>query len=317
MRYHVLRAKLYLARARYLASRAGLAVLDTAFAGITLGALRLARLADPDRMSDVMGAIARRFGPMLPVSKTGRANLRAAFPSKSAAEIEELLAGCWENLGRVAGEFAHLDRLWDFAGTEPKPGGRIESPSSALYGRLRDDGKPALVFAAHLANWELPAVAAAAHGLKAAVLYRAPNNLKIAAAIEKVRQNSMGSLIASGPDAVLTMAAVLERGDHLGMLVDQRFGRGVPVTFFGRRCMANPTIARLARRYPDVPVHGVRVVRLPDHKFRLELTEEIKLPRDANGTVDVEASMQLITTMIEGWVREHPEQWLWLHRRWR
>ena len=175
----------------------------------------------------------------------------------------------------------------------------------------------ALIFSAHLANWELPAVAAAAHGLKTAVLYRAPNNLKIAAAIEQVRKTSMGTLIASGPDAVLTMAGVLERGDHLGMLVDQRFRRGVTVNFFGRPCQTNPTIARLARRYPDVPVYGVRVIRLPQRRFRVEMTERLDLPRTAEGDIDVQASMQMITSIIEGWVREHPEQWLWLHRRWR
>ncbi|NJL07037.1 MAG: lipid A biosynthesis lauroyl acyltransferase [Methylacidiphilales bacterium] len=316
MRYHVLRAKLLLARARHTLALAGLKVVDALFAAITLGALKLARRADPDRMSDVMGRVARRFGPILPVSRTGRANLRAAFPTKSAAEIEDLLAGCWENLGRVAGEFPHIDRLWDFSREHPNIG-RIETPSVALYDRLRDDGKPALIFAAHLANWELPAVAAAAHGLKAAVLYRAPNNLKIAGAVEQVRENAMGTLIASGPDAVLTMAGVLERGEHLGMLVDQRFGRGVPVTFFGRRCMANPTIARLARLYPDVPVHGVRVIRLPNHRFRVELTEQLDLPRAKDGSIDVQASMQMITSIIEDWVRAYPEQWLWLHRRWR
>jgi KDO2-lipid IV(A) lauroyltransferase len=64
-------------------------------------------------------------------------------------------------------------------------------------------------------------------------------------------------------------------------------------------------------------VHGVRVIRLPQGRFRLELTKALNLPRDAEGRIDIAGTMQTVTNIIEGWVRERPEQWLWLHRRWR
>jgi Kdo2-lipid IVA lauroyltransferase/acyltransferase len=100
------------------------------------------------------------------------------------------------------------------------------------------------------------------------------------------------------------------------MLVDQYFVRGVEVTFFGRRTMANPLLARLAQHF-DCPIHGTRIVRLPGNRFRAELTEEIKPARDAAGKIDIPATTQIITNVVEGWIRENPEQWLWLHRRWR
>ena len=137
-----------------------------------------------------------------------------------------------------------------------------------MFNDLLDDGKPALCFAAHLGNWELPAVAAAAHGLPSAVVYRMPNNKAVAKEISRIRAPLMGQLIRTRAHAALEMAAALERGEHLGMLVDQHFSRGVDVTFFGRRCKANPTIARLARQF-DCPVVGVRVIRLPDRRFRI------------------------------------------------
>jgi KDO2-lipid IV(A) lauroyltransferase len=59
------------------------------------------------------------------------------------------------------------------------------------------------------------------------------------------------------------------------------------------------------------------MIRLPDHKFRIEMTEAIKPPRDPDGRIDVQGTMQVITDVVEGWVREYPEQWLWVHRRWR
>jgi KDO2-lipid IV(A) lauroyltransferase len=273
------------------------------------------RRANPDRASDLCGAIARRFGPLLPSHRIGRANLRAAFPDKDAEWIEHVLRGAWENLGRVAGEYVHLGRLWDYDTDNPNTG-RIISDDAQMFIDLQNDGMPALCFAAHLGNWELPAVMAAAHGLPSAVVYRMPNNKAVAREIAGIRAPLMGRLIRSRAQAPLEMAASLDRGEHLGMLVDQHFSRGVDVVFFGRRCKANPTIARLARQF-DCPVVGVRVIRLPDRRFRIAAEGPLVLPRDAGGRIDVAASTQLITSVVERWIRDNPDQWLWFHRRWR
>jgi Kdo2-lipid IVA lauroyltransferase/acyltransferase len=112
------------------------------------------------------------------------------------------------------------------------------------------------------------------------------------------------------------MQGVVERGGHLGQLIDQHFTRGVVVTFFGQPCLANPLLAKLARHY-DCPVHGARVVRRPGVRFRLELSPPLDLPRDASGAIDVQGAMQAMTAEVEAWVRENPGQWLWMHRRWR
>lgn len=284
---------------------------------LAVGVLRLLRRTNPDRIATATTGIASRIGRWLPEHRVGRANLAAAYPEKSPAEIEEILRGVWENLGRVAAEYAHLDRLWDYDPARPNAG-RIElAPgTSERFEQLRDDGKPALIFAAHLGNWELPALAAAAYGLETAVLYRAPNVVPVAQAVRKIRTLNMGMLIPTGIGAPVKAATALEAGKHFAMLVDQFYYHGADVTFFGRRTKANPMIARLARHY-DCPIHGTRVVRLPDHRFRIELTDAVAAPRDGEGRVAVQATTQLITSIVEGWIREHPEQWLWLHRRWR
>jgi KDO2-lipid IV(A) lauroyltransferase len=277
--------------------------------------IKLLRRANPDHASDVCGAVARRVGPFLPAHRIGQANLRAAFPDKDPAWIEATLRDAWDNLGRVAGEFVHMARIWDFDPDHPDAG-RILTDSVPLFDQLRTDGKPALCFAAHLANWELPAIAAPAHGLPSAVVYRMPNNKAVAKEIIRIRAPLMGRLIRTRAQAALEMAASLTAGEHLGMLVDQHFSRGVDVTFFGRRCKANPSVARLARRF-DCPVVGVRVVRLPGHRFRIEGFGPYELPRAADGQIDVVAATQMITTIVEGWIRENPGQYLWFHRRWR
>jgi KDO2-lipid IV(A) lauroyltransferase len=131
-----------------------------------------------------------------------------------------------------------------------------------------------------------------------------------------MRSGCMGTLMPTTMGAPVKLAEALQRGSHVAMLVDQWYGRGVPVTFFGRPTLANPLIARLARNI-ECPIHGIRVVRHPGGRFQLHMTEAIEPPRDLSGQIDIEGTMQVITGVIEGWVREHPEQWLWLHHRWR
>jgi KDO2-lipid IV(A) lauroyltransferase len=78
----------------------------------------------------------------------------------------------------------------------------------------------------------------------------------------------------------------------------------------------NPTLGQFARR-TEYAIHGARAIRLPGGRFRLDVTEALATPRDVDGKIDIAGTMQLITSVIESWVREHPEQWLWMHRRWR
>jgi Kdo2-lipid IVA lauroyltransferase/acyltransferase len=260
----------------------------------------------------------RTIGPLLKEHRIGRANLTAAFPDKSAAEIDTILSGVWDNLGRVAAEFAHIDRLRTFDPDHPGPADIIyERNTFDRFHALRLDGKPALVFGAHLANWELPALVASTQDLDVAVLYRRPNIGAISDAIIKIRAGSMGKLVATSLDAPVRLLRDLEMGGRVAMLVDQHYVKGVDVMFFGRLCKANPLIAQLARHI-DCRIFGTRVIRLPDRRrFRAELTEAIEPARDADGKINLQGTMQVITSVIEGWVREHPEQWLWLHRRWR
>jgi KDO2-lipid IV(A) lauroyltransferase len=289
--------------------------LDFLVAALARFIVRRLRRLDPDASSNFMGKLTRRVGPWLLVSRVGRKNLRAAYPEKSAAEIEAILGGVWDNLGRVVGEFVHLDRLWDYDEARPNAG-RIETFHVDRFIGLFTDEKPALIFSAHLANWELSAVFARNYGLDSAVVVRPPSNRFISELILETRGGMANQLISSQRNTIFSVASVLERGGHLGMLVDQHRRPGVQVMFFGRPCWTNDALARLARNY-ECPVHGVRVIRLPGNRFRIELTEALELPRDSEGLVDTQATMQKITSIVEEWVREYPEQWLWLHRRWR
>ena len=280
--------------------------------GIVRTLFAIGRAIGPEASSEIGGWWTRRLGRLLPQHRIALANARAAFPDKSKAEIAAIVGAAWENIGRTGTEYAHLKEIMADAGR----GGRIELVGMEHLAALQADGKPGLIFAAHLANWELPAICAARCGLDVTAMYRRPNSPGAARVVHEVRSQTMGALEASGPGAGFAMHRLLERGGHIGMLVDQHFTRGVTVDFLGRPALANPVVAKLARRF-ECPVHGTRVIRLPDVRFVVELTPPLELPRDAEGRIDVHSATQAMTRVIEGWVREHPEQWLWQHRRWR
>lgn len=268
----------------------------------------LLRRVPLDRLSALGGVLARLVGPLTPAHRVGRANLRAAYPNADSAFLRATLRAAWDNLGRVGGEYLALDRLFS-------PERVVVDDLTPLMDHARA-GTPVLVFTAHLGNWELAAVAAHAVGLPSAVVYRLPNSAAAAAAVTRIRAPLMGRLIRTRPQAGLEMAAALRGGATLGMLVDQRFGRGPEVRFFDQLCTANPSLARLARQF-DCPVFGARVIRGAGARFRIAIEGPIALPRDAEGRVDVAATTQAVTSVVERWIREYPGQWLWFHRRWR
>jgi Kdo2-lipid IVA lauroyltransferase/acyltransferase len=290
---------------------------NAAAGALAVGVLKFLRLFPYDKTADTAAWWGRKIGPLTREHRIGREQLEATFPEKSPAEIEKIIDGVWDNLGRLVADFAHLDRLMADAVAPNKPS-RLDfaDRSAEIYIKLANDGKPALVFAAHFGNWEMPAMCARYTGLESAALYRGPNIEAVERWVEQTRGPIMGELIPTSLEAPVKIADALKRGAHVGMLVDQYYVRGVDVTFFGRKTTANPLIARLAQHF-DCPIHGTRIIRLPGNKFWGEVTEEIEPARDANGEVDITGTMQIITDVIEGWVREYPEQWLWLHRRWR
>jgi len=286
---------------------------------LIVGALAVLRRINRQHMANFAGRLMRVVGPWFPEHKIGRENLRAAFPDKSPEEIAKILGGVWENLGRVAAEFAHIDRIVIHDPRQPErtpsPDVMIDDVTFARLNTVR--GQPTIVFAAHLANWEIPALAPHAFGLNASILYRRPNIGAANDAILALRERCMGTMVAAGLDAPIKLGRALERGDSVALLVDQHTTQGVDIVFFGRWAKASPLAAQLAR-LTGARIRGVRVMRMPDgNHFRGEFTDEITPVRNAQGEFDIQATTQAIANVVEGWIREHPEQWLWLHRRWR
>ena len=290
-------------------------LLDWVLAHILFVLLKLTRLLPTGAALNTGGWLTRNLGPLLPEHRVAKKNLAAAFPEMSEQKRKEILTGAWDNLGRTGVEYVFLDRIFDFDPEAPDSG-HFEVDGVDRFLAIRDSGKPAILFSAHLANWEILAICAAAYDLDMTALFRPPNNAFVAERLDRVRRETMGKLVPSMTGAAIALSGTLERGGRVGLLVDQFYKRGPGLTFFGRKARTNPMLGMLARRF-DCPVYGARTIRLADGRFRLELYGPYDLPRDESGAIDIDETMQMVTSIVEGWVREHPDQWLWMHRRWR
>jgi KDO2-lipid IV(A) lauroyltransferase len=281
---------------------------------LSLWVLALMRRFTRRQAASICGAAVRWVGPVLRGHRHARGQLHAAFPAMGSHEVRTVLRGMWDNIGRTFGEYGHIPELMAFSADRPAAGQVVMDERTAeLVRRIGSERRGALMFAAHLGNWEIPAMTARVGGREIALAYKPQPSKAMTDRLIQARSLFAGRLIEARPAAPREMLKALRDGWLVGMLVDQHYAEGVEVSFFKHICRVNPILARLARGQ-DWPVYGARAVRLPDQRHRIEVIGPLEFPRDESGKIDVQGAMQMVFGVIEMWIREHPEQWMWAHR---
>ena len=263
-----------------------------------------------DRASALGGWLGRCVGPLLPARRFARRNLARAFPGMSDGEIAAVVRGMWDNLGRVAAEYAHLGEIEVYADD-----GRVEVVGSEYVDLLRNDGAGGIFFSAHLGNWEIASLVVTQNGVPLTHIYRAANNPLVEPLLRAARAPVGGVHYPKGAAGARKLVAALKRGEHVGMLIDQKFNDGIAAPFFGRDAMTAPALAQLALKF-GCPVVPARVERLGGARFRLTVYPPLEIPNSGDRQADVAETMRRVNALFEDWIRARPEQWLWLHRRW-
>lgn len=290
-------------------------VWDWSVAQVIVLFLKVAKKLPAEKSTNLAERFGRRFAFYLPRAKMARKNMALAFPEKSEAELDTMVRDMWGNVARTIAEYVLLDQLFDFDINNPDAG-RVEVRGVQNFIDIYLSGRPTIVFTGHTGNWEILPVAASSYSLEVTALFRPPNNRFLAQHVLKARHTDNGSLVPSRAGAAWALADVLEAKGTVGLLADQAFTKGPHIDFLGRRATANPIAAKLARQF-DADIYPARCVRLPGGRFRLELHDRMNPVRDKKGDIDIVGTTERINGIIESWVREHPEQWLWLHKRWK
>lgn len=265
----------------------------------------LSRLLPLDFASWLGGVLGRYLGPVIACNahRTAKQNLAMVFPDMGEEEQRLLLERMWDNLGRNAAELPHAGRAL------------YERVTISGIENLPPDGRPVIFISGHFGNWELTYPMAHHNDKPVVLIYRHINNPQIDRLMRHYRSRHCIDMIPKGKQGAFKLAHHLKKRSSLALLVDQKMNDGIPVPFFGYEAMTAPAVAQLALRY-DMPIIPAKVVRTRGVHFEGTIYPALKVENTGDREKDVLAVMNTINQMLEGWIREKPEQWFWVHRRW-
>ena len=263
-----------------------------------------------DAASALGGWIGRTFGSRLRVSKNAHRNLKSTYPDWSDHQVATTVISMWDNLGRTAGAHPHLSQF-----NPHNKNSRVEVVGFEFCEKLLRANKPCLLFSGHIANWEISPLAITGLGLTVNLVYRRANNPFFDKLVQKGRNVLDGDLHPKGADGAKGLLRALKRGANVAMLVDQKMNDGISVPFLGRSAMTAPALAELALRY-KCPIVPARVERLQGAHFRLTILPPLQIQNSGNKEADTLKIMTEVNRLLGDWIRERPEQWLWVHNRW-
>jgi Kdo2-lipid IVA lauroyltransferase/acyltransferase len=239
-------------------------------------------------------------------------NLKCAFPDMDLKELKVIAKGAYRNLAIVAAEFFDIPYL-----DSENIKSMVEIEGLEHYQRACEKNKGVLTFGAHFGNWELGAVAVSLYIKPMVVIYR-PLDSPILDELVKYVRSSTGNIPLATAHAMRPMIRSLRKNEMIGLLVDQNVAwqEGVFVDFFGRPACTTDGLALLARHTESAVIPSY-LLRLDNGRYRLVFEKELELVHTGDRSSDAKINTQMITKKIEDVIRRYPDQWLWLHQRWK
>jgi KDO2-lipid IV(A) lauroyltransferase len=245
--------------------------------------------------------------------QVGMRNLAMVFPEKSAAERARTLRGVFTSLGRQLAELCQFPRYTPENIDEVVVYDGLEN-----YERAYARKKGVLFLTAHFGGWELSAFAHSLHGHWLHVVMRPMDNPYLDRLLQQNRTR-YGNKTVDKDDFVRGLLAAMKAGETVGILMDTNMTppQGIFVNFFGIPACTASGLARIALRTDAAVVPGFTIWDEALQKYRLRFDPTLELVRTGNLEADIAANTQMFTKVIEDYVRKYPEQWLWVHRRWK
>jgi KDO2-lipid IV(A) lauroyltransferase len=243
----------------------------------------------------------------------GMRNLALAFPEKTPRERAKILRGEFTSLGRQLAEVCLFPKY-----TLKNINTVIVYDGFENYERAFARGKGVLFLTAHFGGWELSAFAHSLHGHPMHVVMRPMDNVYLDNMIRAYR-TMHGNTMVDKDDFVRGLLSAMKQGEVVGILMDTNMTppQGIFVDYFGIPACTASGLAKIALRTDAAVVPGLSIWDPALRKYRLRFDPAVNLIRTGNNEADIAANTQLFTKIIEDYVRRYPDQWLWIHRRWK
>jgi Kdo2-lipid IVA lauroyltransferase/acyltransferase len=272
------------------------------------------RLLPRDAARSLAAGVARLLYGVLPkLRKTAEFNLRLAFPDWDDAQRHAVIRGMVRNLGWMAAEFARFPRY-----TRENIGEVLvlDGHENFLEGQGR--GKGVLYLTGHIGAWELSSFAHALYGFPLHYMARPLDNARVDRLVNRYRRLSGNQPIFKNESARILLKVLRDSGT-VGILADQNTmpEEGVFVEFFGKTACTTTGIARVALHTDAAVVPGYAVWDESIRKYRLRFEPVVEPVRTGDTERDVFVNTQKFAAVIESIIRKYPEQWVWVHARWK
>jgi len=245
--------------------------------------------------------------------RVGMRNLRLAFPDNSEGERRKILRGEFTSLGRQLAEVCLFPRY-----TKENVSNIVVYDGFENFERAHNRGKGVLYLTAHLGGWELSAFAHSLYGHPLHVVMRGMDNPYLDRMVQQYR-TMHGNSAVDKDNFVRGLLSAMKAGETVGILMDTNMTppQGVFVDFFGIPACTASGLARIALRTDAAVIPGFTVWDSSLRKYRLRFEPALHLVRTGDDEADIVANTALFTKVIEEYVRRYPDQWLWVHRRWK
>jgi KDO2-lipid IV(A) lauroyltransferase len=253
------------------------------------------------------------YGVLPKLRRTAEFNLRLAFPEWDDARRREVIRGMVRNLGWMAAEFSRFPR---YTRENIEEVLILEGHENFLDGQRR--GKGVLYLTGHIGAWELSSFAHALYGFPLHYMARPLDNERVDNLVNRYRCLSGNEPIFKNESA-RALLKILKEAGTVGILADQNTmpGEGVFVDFFGKAACTTTGIARVALHTDAAVVPGYAYWDASIGKYRLRFEPAVELARTGNTERDIFVNTQRFAKVIEEIIRKYPEQWVWVHARWK
>ena len=259
----------------------------------------------PTPMASALGGgLMRMIAPLTPYHRRSIFNIGLAMPETSAQDRQTIALGMWQHLGRVLGEYLHTKTLVQ--------SDRITYDGLEHLEPLKQKG--GFIITAHLGNWELVVAPALKVDLPVNVVFRRINNPLISKLLMR-RVKVFDAVFQKGLEGARGMASTVKSGKTFVALVDQKLREGEMLDFFGHKASTAVAHIKLAEKF-KTPIVTVQIIRTQGCRFHIVIRPLDLSAFDPKDPDYVKKAGAYINGVLEDWIRQHPEQWMWPHRRW-